>query len=58
MATAKKKATPKKTKGPKTRKTEFGAKAEFVRAARLDMPAKQVVEEAAKQGLAMGETVP
>ncbi len=55
MATAKKKTTSKRTKGSKTRKTEFGAKAEFVRAARLDTPAKRVVEEAAKQGLSMSE---
>jgi hypothetical protein len=55
MATAKKKATPKKTKGSKTPKAEFGAKTKFVRTVALDMPAKQVVEEAAKQGLAMSE---
>lgn len=55
MATAKKKATHKKTKGSKTPKAEFGAKTKFVQAVALDIPAKQVVEEAAKQGLAMSE---
>lgn len=55
MASAKKKATQKKTKTSKGRKTEFGAKAEFIRALPLDMPVKQVIEEAAKKGLTLSD---
>ncbi|MBK6518556.1 MAG: hypothetical protein IPM79_24360 [Polyangiaceae bacterium] len=52
MATAAKKKT-KKSKSTKAGKSEFGAKAEFIRSKPLGMPANQVVEEGAKQGLSM-----
>lgn len=52
MATAAKKKT-KKSKSTKVGKGEFGAKAEFIRSKPLGMPANQVVEEGAKQGLSM-----
>lgn len=54
MATAKKQKTPKKTKAIKG-KDERGSKARFVRGMPAEMPAKQVVEEAAKQGIKLSE---
>ncbi len=54
MATAKKKATTKKAKAA-TRKGGRGTKAAFVRSMPADMPAKQVVEQAAKQGVKLSE---
>lgn len=52
MATAAKKKA-KKSRSTKAGKGEFGAKAEFIRSKPLGMPANQVVEEGAKQGLSM-----
>lgn len=56
MATPKKqKQGSKKTAGTKRTKSAFGDKTRFVRKVAIDMPAKQVIEEARKAGLTISE---